>query len=191
MAALGGHRRRARLCGVANGVLITRLRVVPFIVTLGMMILRARRGEGPRRRAPDRSAADVAERPAAHARARTARFLVPAGIWLVIVLALVVGGHARVTRASAGISSRSARTNGRRASAASPVERTKIAVYTIAAALAGVAGVLQFSRLSVGDPTVADGLSSTSSPPSSSAAAASPAGAARSRERSSARRRWP
>src|SRR6185436_9415367 len=38
------------------------------------------------------------------------------------------------------------------------VERTKVAVYTLAAALAGVAGVLQFSRLSVGDPTVADGL---------------------------------
>src|SRR6266511_2740686 len=38
------------------------------------------------------------------------------------------------------------------------VERCKLAVYALTAALAGVAGVLQFSRLSVGDPTVADGL---------------------------------
>ena len=37
-------------------------------------------------------------------------------------------------------------------------QRAKIAVYTIAGALAGVAGVLQFSKLSVGDPTVAIGL---------------------------------
>jgi ribose/xylose/arabinose/galactoside ABC-type transport system permease subunit len=38
------------------------------------------------------------------------------------------------------------------------VPRTKIAVYALGAVFAGVAGVLQFSRLSVGDPTVADGL---------------------------------
>jgi ribose/xylose/arabinose/galactoside ABC-type transport system permease subunit len=38
------------------------------------------------------------------------------------------------------------------------VERVKVAVYTAAAALAGVAGVMQFAKLSVGDPTVAVGL---------------------------------
>ncbi|MBA2258581.1 MAG: ABC transporter permease, partial [Acidobacteria bacterium] len=38
------------------------------------------------------------------------------------------------------------------------VERTKIGVYAAGAALAGVAGVFQFSRLSVGDPTIAAGL---------------------------------
>ena len=37
------------------------------------------------------------------------------------------------------------------------VERCKIAVYTIAGAFAGLAGVMEFSRLSVGDPTVAIG----------------------------------
>ena len=34
----------------------------------------------------------------------------------------------------------------------------KIAVYTIAGALAALAGVMAFSKLSVGDPTVANGL---------------------------------
>jgi ribose/xylose/arabinose/galactoside ABC-type transport system permease subunit len=38
------------------------------------------------------------------------------------------------------------------------VEAVKVAVYTISAALAGVAGVMQFAKLSVGDPTVAVGL---------------------------------
>src|SRR5262249_10307394 len=35
---------------------------------------------------------------------------------------------------------------------------TKIGVYTISAALAGLAGVMEFAKLSVGDPTVALGL---------------------------------
>ena len=38
------------------------------------------------------------------------------------------------------------------------IARTKILVYTLSAALAGMAGLLQFSKLSVGDPTVAIGL---------------------------------
>jgi ribose/xylose/arabinose/galactoside ABC-type transport system permease subunit len=39
-----------------------------------------------------------------------------------------------------------------------PVERRKVAMYTIAAMFTGLAGLLQFSKLSVGDPTVAIGL---------------------------------
>ena len=38
------------------------------------------------------------------------------------------------------------------------VERRKLQVYTLSARFAGLAGMLQFSRLSVGDPTVAVGL---------------------------------
>jgi ribose/xylose/arabinose/galactoside ABC-type transport system permease subunit len=38
------------------------------------------------------------------------------------------------------------------------VERVKLAVYTICASFAGLAGLMQFSRLTVGDPTVAVGL---------------------------------
>jgi ABC-type xylose transport system permease subunit len=38
------------------------------------------------------------------------------------------------------------------------VGATKIAVYTLAAALAGVAGVMEFAKLSVGDPTVGVGF---------------------------------
>ncbi len=38
------------------------------------------------------------------------------------------------------------------------IDWCKFVVYTIAAALAGLAGVMEFSKLSVGDPTVAVGL---------------------------------
>ena len=38
------------------------------------------------------------------------------------------------------------------------VRRVKVSVYTLAALLAGAVGLMQFSRLTVGDPTVAIGL---------------------------------
>jgi ribose/xylose/arabinose/galactoside ABC-type transport system permease subunit len=74
-----------------------------------------------------------------------------------VALALLVAGTLNYTRFgrhlfSIGSNERTARLSG------IAVERTKIAVYTIAALLVGVAGVLQFSRLSVGDPTIAIGL---------------------------------
>jgi ribose transport system permease protein len=144
------------LCGVVSGVLITRLRVVPFIVTLGMMILvrGAAKGLAGERRleAPSSWLNDLLR-----ALAPGEGFLVPAGIWIVLFLALAVAITLEYTRFgrhlfSIGSNERTARLCG------VAIERTKVAVYTIAAGLAGVAGTLQFSRLSVGDPTVADGL---------------------------------
>jgi ribose/xylose/arabinose/galactoside ABC-type transport system permease subunit len=85
------------------------------------------------------------------------RGLLPAGVWLVLILALIIAVLLRYTRFgrhvfAIGSNERTARLCG------VAVPRTKILVYTLGAAMAGVAGVLQFSRLSVGDPTVADGL---------------------------------
>jgi ribose transport system permease protein len=154
-AALAGV-AAAALCGLANGLLITALRVIPFIVTLGMMILvrGAAKGLAEERRI---------EAPATwlNELMRTvdpdSALLAPPGIWIVGLLALLVAttlGYTRFGRHlfSIGSNERTARLCG------VAVERTKLAVYTIGAMLAGVAGLLQFSRLSVGDPTVADGL---------------------------------
>jgi ribose/xylose/arabinose/galactoside ABC-type transport system permease subunit len=154
-AALGGV-AASMICGLANGLLITRLRVVPFIVTLGtMLVVRGvAKGLADERRieAPTTWLNDLL-RSGAH---RTAAIL-PPGIWLVIGLALIVGGVLGYTRFgrrlfAIGSNERMARLCGVR------VERCKVAVYAAAAAFAGAAGVLQFSKLSVGDPTVAVGL---------------------------------
>jgi ribose/xylose/arabinose/galactoside ABC-type transport system permease subunit len=155
LAALGGI-GAAAACGLANGLLITRLRVVPFIVTLGMMILvrGAAKGLADERRI---------EAPATwlngllRALAPGEGLLVPTGIWILAGLALVVALTLRYTRFgrhlfAIGSNERTARLCG------VPVTRVKVVVYTLASALAGVAGVMQFSRLSVGDPTVALGL---------------------------------
>jgi ribose/xylose/arabinose/galactoside ABC-type transport system permease subunit len=143
------------VCGLMNGVLITGLRVVPFIITLGTMLLvrGAAKGVAEERRI---------EAPITwlNGLLRTARdgsgLIVPWGIWIVVVLAVVVAVTLLFTRFgrhlfAIGSNERTARLCGVR------VERTKIAVYTLAGAFAGLAGVMEFSRLSVGDPTVAIG----------------------------------
>ena len=151
-AALGGI-AAAALCGLVNGVLITQLRVVPFIVTLGtMLIIRgAAKGFGEERRieAPATWLNDLLR--------VTRGEMLPSGIWAVIVLSCIVAGFLRYTRFgrhtfAIGSNERMARLCG------VAIARTKIVIYTLSAALTGFAGLLMFSKLSVGDPTVAIGL---------------------------------
>jgi ribose/xylose/arabinose/galactoside ABC-type transport system permease subunit len=153
MAALGGVGATA-LCGLVNGVLVTRLGIVPFIVTLGtMLVIRgAAKGLSGERRleAPITWLNDLLRRP-------DTATLLPPGVWLLAILAVVVSLLLRYTTFgrhvfAIGSNERMARLCGVR------IGRQKVAIYTLAAALTGVAGVLQFSRLSVGDPTVAVGL---------------------------------
>jgi ribose transport system permease protein len=78
-------------------------------------------------------------------------------VWLTFGLAMVVAavlGYTRFGRHlfAIGSNERTARLCGVR------IDRRKVQVYTLAAGLAGLAGVLEFSRLAVGDPTVAIGL---------------------------------
>jgi ribose transport system permease protein len=154
-AATGGIAVGA-LCGAITGILVTRLKVVPFIVTLGMMLLVRGGAKGladeQRVEAPLTWLNDLL---------RTTRVgsgrLAPLGVWCVVGLALLVSVVLSYTRFgrqlfAIGSNERTARLCG------VPVERRKVAVYTAASALAGVAGVLQFAKLSVGDPTVAVGL---------------------------------
>jgi ribose transport system permease protein len=153
VAALGAVVAGAA-CGLVNGVLITQLRVVPFIVTLGtMLVIRgAAKGLADERRieAPVTWLNDLLRVPRGGA-------LLPSGIWGVIVLALIVAGVLRYTRFgrhvfAIGSNERMARLCG------VAITRTNVLVYVVTAAFAGVAGLLQFSKLSVGDPTVAIGL---------------------------------
>jgi ribose/xylose/arabinose/galactoside ABC-type transport system permease subunit len=157
LAAAAGTVAAAALCGALNGLLITRLQVVPFIVTLGTMLLvrGAAKGLADERRieAPISWLNDLL---------RTAQdggggLLLPAGIWLTVALAVVVAFTLRYTRFgrhlfAIGSNERTARLCGVR------INLNKLAVYTIASAMAGVAGLLEFAKLSVGDPTVAIGL---------------------------------
>ena len=155
VVAAAGAVAAGTACGLMNGVLITGLRVVPFIITLGTMLLvrGAAKGLADERRL---------EAPITwlNGLLRTVRDgsgqLLPWGIWVAIVLAIAVAVTLQYTRFgrhlfAIGSNERTARLCGVR------VERCKIAVYGLAGAFTGLAGVMEFSRLSVGDPTVAIG----------------------------------
>ncbi len=152
VAALGAV-AAAAICGAVNGALITQLNVVPFIVTLGtLLVVRgAAKGLADERRieAPATWLNDLLRVPQSGG--------LPPGIWLVAALALLVAAVLRYTRFgrhvfAIGSNERMARLCG------VAITRTKVAVYTLTAAFAGLAGILQFAKLSVGDPTVAIGL---------------------------------
>ena len=80
----------------------------------------------------------------------------PPGVSAMLLLALLVAGVLKYTRFgrhvfAIGSNEQTARLCGIRVAA------TKVALYAASGALIGVAGVMQFSRLTVGDPTVAIG----------------------------------
>ncbi|HZN67591.1 MAG TPA: ABC transporter permease [Tepidisphaeraceae bacterium] len=143
--------------GAFNGSLVTLLRVGPFIVTLGTLLLL----RGVAKEAADNGTvlAPVTwlnELLASLPRGRR-WMLVPPGVWLMLLLALVVAGLLRYTRLgrhvfAVGSNEQTARLCGVR------VAGVKVGVYAIGGLLTGVAGVMQFSRLGIGDSTAAVGM---------------------------------
>jgi ribose transport system permease protein len=156
MAASGGILAGAA-CGALNGGVIVRFRVVPFIVTLGTLLVVRGIAKGlAREQKIDAPLTWLTDLLAALGPDRSWQ-LFPSGVWIAVVLAIVVAGLLHTTRlgrhiVAIGSNEQTARLSG------VPVERVKVLVYTLSGALAGVAGLMQFSRLTVGDPTVAVGL---------------------------------
>ncbi len=145
------------IAGALNGLLVTTLGVVPFIVTLGTML--AVRGaakglaheqkiDAPTTWLNDGLAVLPADR----------RWqLFPTGVWLMVVLALGVAVVLNYTRFGRHVLAVGSNPSAARL-AGVPVDRVKRFVYLLGGLFGAIAGVLQFGRLSVGDPTVATGL---------------------------------
>jgi ribose/xylose/arabinose/galactoside ABC-type transport system permease subunit len=160
ISAAGGV-AAAAFFGALSGLLITRLRVVPFIVTLGMMLVVRGTAKGLAREQtiavdPERLVwlegllRSVAGR-------EQSWMLVPPGVWMWLILAVVMALFLRYTRLgrhsfAIGSNEQTARLCG------VAVERVKVLVFMLGGAFAGLGGLMQFSRLTKGDPTVAVGL---------------------------------
>jgi ribose transport system permease protein len=144
------------LIGLTNGLLITSLRLVPFIVTLGMLgIARGLAKWLAGNQKIDAPLTWVTELMVKSPRPRW--LLLAPGVWLMILLAVLLGFVLRSTVFgrhvfAIGSNEATARLCGVRTG------RTKIFIYTLSGLLCGLAGVMEFSRLTVGDPTVAVGL---------------------------------
>jgi len=147
-------------CGALNGFLVTRLKVVPFIVTLGTMLVVRGLAKGVARdQKIDAPKSWLNELLARLPQGESSRewMVFPAGVWMLFACAAAVGALLLYTRLgrhvfAVGSNEQAARLCG------VPVARVKLAVYVLGGLFAGIAGLMQFSRLTVGDPTGAIGL---------------------------------
>lgn len=145
------------LTGLVSGVLITQLRVVPFIVTLGMMLIVRGLAKALAHEQKIDAPLTWLQGLLSSLPPERAWMLVPGGVWLVVLLALLVAGVLRFTKLgrhvfAVGSNELTARLCG------VAVERTKVLTYALGGMFFGVAGLMLFSRLTVGDPTAAVGL---------------------------------
>ena len=160
------------LCGFINGALVSLLRVVPFIITLGSMrvflgIAKFAAEETTIRPAPEQvphwlsSAGLVTPRPRP---AWIGEGILPhvlpnfaSGVWLALALAALLAIVLRYTVFgryvfAIGSNEATARLCGVN------VPLMKIAIYTVSGLFVGIAGLYQFARLSVGNPVSGMGL---------------------------------
>ncbi len=139
------------LCGLLNGLMITRLKIAPFIVTLGT--LGAFRGLA----LVVSKGLPVHEIPTGFsALGAGSLFGIPFSLWVVALCAL--GMHFLLENTRLG---RYAFAIGSNSSAAFyagvPINSVLTAVYAIAGLLAGLAGMVEASRLMTGQPTAGQG----------------------------------
>ena len=145
------------LCGLLNGALVAGLRIVPFIVTLGTMQIARGVAKG--------LAGSTTVNPSANwlnhlmvvePQAGLWYSLAP-GVWIMVVLAVATSALLALTvfgrRVYAvGSNEAAARLCGVR------VGLMRLGIYGLGGVFAGVAGVMQFSNLTLGDPTAAIGM---------------------------------
>lgn len=143
------------VCGLINGLVIARLGVIPFIATLGMMGVA--RGVAKWLAAEQKIDAPAGWLENLMSKATEFRvFGLPQAVWLTLLLAIIFGMVLRHTVLGAhtlaiGSNEDTARLCGVR------VGRTKIWIYVLCGIFGGLAGVMTFGRLTVGDPTTAIG----------------------------------
>ena len=139
------------LCGLLNGLMIAHLRINPFIVTLGT--LEAYRG----------FALVVSKGLPVHEIPDSFSFLgdgnllgIPFSLWLLALCAVLMHlllEHTKLGRYAFAIGSNSAAAYY----AGVPIKFHLVGVYAIAGVLAGLAGMIEASRLMTGQPTAGQG----------------------------------
>jgi len=152
------------LCGMLNGLLISTLQVVPFIVTLGTLTIYLGIGKTLASESTVFPARDniphwlqefSSTKPPHEYIAYVPR--IPAGVWWALVLAVAVGALLRYSVFgrhvfALGSNEATARLCGIN------IWRTRVAVYTLAGLLVGIAGVYKFSILRIGNPAEGQGI---------------------------------
>jgi ribose transport system permease protein len=141
--------------GLVNGLAITRLKVIPFIATLGMLGV----ARGVAKWVADQQTVNIPEtwiNELAVTFPRPEWLIVAPGVWLTVILAVLAAFVLRRTVFGRRVFAIGSNEAAARACGI-PVDRMKIWIYGLAGLLFGLSGVMQMSRLRQGDPTVAIG----------------------------------
>jgi ribose transport system permease protein len=142
------------LCGLTNGLLVTRLKLPPFVATLGMFGIA--RGLAVWLAGRTTLAFPVGGRPGWVESLSLTSFANP-GLWSLVVLAVLTAVLLHLTILgrhiyAVGSNEATARLCGVN------VPRTKVLVYTLAGLLTGWAGVILFAHSNSGNPTLGEQL---------------------------------
>lgn len=142
--------------GAINGAVITTLRVVPFIVTLGMLGI----ARGVAKWLAHEQTVNVAPswvNDLLVTFPNPSWLIFPPGVWTTIVLAVLAAFVLNRTVFGRHIFALGSNEAAARACGIA-TNRLKVMTYSVAGCLFGLAGVMQMSRLRQGDPTVANGV---------------------------------
>ena len=157
LAAVAAGIAAGGLCGLANGLVITRLRITPFLATLGMMGIARGLATWLAGRTRLTFTGEVPDWVKVLYTARNRVLFFDPGVWSFLLLAGLVALLLRYTLLgrycyAAGSNEATARLCGIN------VHRTKLAIYTLAGLFAGWAGILRFAHSTSGDPGTGEGL---------------------------------
>jgi ribose transport system permease protein len=149
------------ICGLINGVVISSLRVVPFIVTLGTMRLYLGVANMLAKETtvrPDRATqVPVWLKNLLSIREEALVLYFPWGVWIALALAAVTAAILHYTVFGRHLFAMGSNETAARLCGIN-VWGMKVAVYTLAGLFFGIAGIYQFSRLTVGSPVSGVGM---------------------------------
>jgi ribose transport system permease protein len=149
MIAAGG------MVGLLNGAAIAWLRVVPFIITLGMLGV----GRGSAKWLANNQTVNYETSPINSwmTTADPFGYALPAGVWVALALAVTTSVLLRQTVFGRHVFALGSNESTARLCGINTT-RLKVMIYALAGCFFGLAGLFQLSRLRQGDPTVAVGL---------------------------------
>lgn len=155
LAAIGVAVLLGGAVGLVNGLLITRLGVVPFIATLGTLgIARGVAKWMAHEQTVTMPSTWINDLLVAFP--RQSWMIFPPGVWITLVLAIVAAGVLKVTVFGRRVFALGSNEAAARACGID-TDRLKLWIYGTAGLLFGLGGLMEMSRLRLGDPTVAVG----------------------------------